>query len=119
MGTPASKRKIVDLSRYAEVYRNLKQAEEDKKKLDAYIAGLKDQLKKAVGKADGAKIDGVLAFTFAPSDSYAVAKFAEEYPEIAEQFKVEVVKETIDVSALLKTHPTLLEPFRTRVFLVK
>lgn len=119
MATPASKRKTADLSRLSELNKNLRQALEDKKKIEAYITGLEDQIKKAMGDDEEAKIDGVLAFTYAKTKSYAWGEFTKAHPDIAESYRIIVKKEELDKKRLLKEHVTLVEPFRTRQFLVK
>lgn len=119
MGTPATKRKVANLSRYAEDMANLKQAREDKKKIEAYISGLEKRLKKAIGDAESAEIDGVEVFTYAKTDSYRWAEFLAENGEIADKYKIEVKKLELDKDALLRDHGGLLQAFRTRQFLVK
>lgn len=119
VATPTSKRKTADLSRLAELNKNYRQGLEDLKVLQAYLDSLATQIKKAMGSAHEAKIDGVLAFTYAPTKSYAWGEFAKEHPEIAETYRVKVVKEEVDKDRILREHPTLVEPFRTRQFLVK
>lgn len=118
MGTPA-KRKVANLSRYAEDMKNLRQAREDKKKVEAYIATLEKRLKKAVGDAESAEIDGVEVFTYAKTGSYRWAEFATENSAIADQYKVKQEVEVLDKEALLRDHGTLLAAFQTRQFLVK
>lgn len=119
MGTPAAKRKVINLSRYAEDMRNLRQAREDKKKIEAYIKTLETRLKKAAGNAESAEIDGVEAFTYAKTESFAWAKFIEEHGDIADKYRITVEKETYDFDAIRADHPTLVAPFQTRQFLVK
>lgn len=119
MGTPAKQRKTANLSRYAEDMRNLRQAREDKKKIEAYIKGLEARLKKAAGNAEVAEIDGVEVFTYAYTDSYRWAEFVNENGQIAEKYKVVVEKEELDKESLLRDHGALLQAFRTRQFLVK
>lgn len=119
MGTPNAKRKVVNLSRYAEDLRNLKQAKEDLKKVTAYIKTLEGRLKKAAGAAEVAEVDGVEAFTYAYTDSYRWAEFVTENGDIAGKYKIKVEKEELDKEALLAEHYGLLQSFRTRQFLVK
>ena len=72
-----------------------------------------------MGKAEVGKINGVVAFTYAKTDSYAWAKFATEHGDIADRYKVEVTKVELDKDKLLAEHGGLLEEFRTRQFLSK
>src|SRR5690349_15356347 len=121
MGTPASKAKTINVvgNEIAELQRNLHQALADEKRIKAYIADLKARIKKRMGDAGTMKVNGVVAFTWAPTESFAWSKFAEEHGDIAERYKVTVEKEVLDTTRLSKEHPTLVEPFRTRQFLVK
>ena len=119
MGTPATKRKVANLSRYAEDFRNLRQAREDKKKIEAYISTLEKRLKKAIGDAESAEIDGVEVFTYARTDSYRWAEFISENGVIADKYKIKQEVEVLDKEALLAGHGGLLQAFRTRQFLVK
>lgn len=119
MGTPAKNRKTVNLGRYAEDLKNLRQAREDKKQIDAYIKGLETRLKKAVGEAEVAEINGVEVLTYAKTDSYRWAEFATENPQIADRYKIKVEQEILDKDKLLAEHGGLLQAFRTRQFLVK
>lgn len=119
MGTPAKQRKTTNLSRYAEDVKNLRQAKDDKRKIDAYIKNLEQRLQKAIGNAEVAQIDGVDAITYAYTDSYRWAEFATENPQIADRYKIKVEQEILDKDKLLAEHGGLLQAFRTRQFLVK
>lgn len=119
MATPMSKRKTIDLSRLRELGNNLRQARVDRKAIDAYIESLELQIKEAMGDKEEAKIDGVLAFTYTKSDSFAWGEFTKAHPDIAETYRVPVTKVELDKKRLLAEHGGLVEPFRTRVFLVK
>lgn len=119
MGTPAKNRKAANLGRYAEDLKNLRQARDDRKQIDAYIRGLEARLKKALGDAEVAEINGVEVITYAKTDSYRWAEFATEHGQIAEKYKVLVQQEILDKDALLRDHASLLQDFRARQFLVK
>jgi predicted transcriptional regulator len=119
VATPTKQRKTADLSRLRELNKNVRQAREDKKKIEAYIDALEAEIKEAMGDDEEAKIDGVLAFTYAKTNSFAWGEFAKAHPEIADSFKKHEWKEVLDKDALLAAHPTLVAPFRTRQFLVK
>lgn len=119
MATPTALRQTADLSTLAALDVALRNALEDQKKLDAYIKDLKTRIQAKMGDAEQAEIEGVLRYTYAKSDNWAVGKFAEAHPDIAESYKIQVTKEVYDVEGLLKDHPTLMAPFQTRTFLVK
>lgn len=119
VATPTKQRKTADLSRLRELNKNVRQAREDKKKIEAYIAALESDIKDAMGDDEEAKIDGVLAFTYAKTDSFAWGEFAKAHPEIAESYKTHEWKEVLDKKRLLEEHSVLVAPFRTRQFLVK
>lgn len=121
MGTPANGRKTVNASgaEIRELQAKVRQANLDIAAMEAYRDELVAKIKKRMGSAEEMKIDGVLAFTHAPTKSYAWAKFAAEHGNIADKYKVIVQKEELDKEALLRDHGALLQPFRTRQFLVK
>lgn len=121
MATPAKDRKTVEFNdaKTVELRRLYVQAIEDEKKIVAYRKALGDKLKKRMGDAEELKIGGVLAFTYAKTDSYAWAEFSKAHPEIAESFTVKVEKDVLDKDRLLAVHGTLLAEFQTRQFLVK
>lgn len=119
MGTPMDKRRTVDLSRHADLVRAYRKAVEDEKTIKAYKDKLGKQLRKIMGKAEIAEVAGVAVFTYAATDSYAWARFAEEHGDIADKYKIMVTKEGLDTDGLLRDHPTLVRDFRSRQFLVK
>lgn len=119
VATPTKQRKTADLSRLRELNKNLRTAREDKKKIDAYISALESEIKDAMGDDEEAKIDGVLAFTYARTDSFAWGDFAKAHPDLANSYRKNEWKEVLDKDKLLAEHPTLVAPFQTRQFLVK
>jgi hypothetical protein len=121
MATPVKDRKTIELNdaKTVELRRLLLQAREDEKKIVAYRKALEDKLKKRMGEAEELKIGGVLAFTYAKTDSYAWAEFSKAHPEIAETYTVSIAKDVLDKDRLLADHGALLAEFQTRNFLVK
>lgn len=121
MATPATKRKTVNLSRLAELNRNLRQAIEDEKKIVAYKKALIKQVQAEMKKKDAevAEIDGIEVFTWAKTDGFAWAKFVEEHPQIAGQCMKHEWVEVLDKDKVKAEHSGILEEFRTRTFLVK
>lgn len=119
MGTPA--RKTIDISsaEIREIQAKIRQANIDIAAMEAYRDGLVAKVKKRMGNAEEMKIDGVLAFTYAPTKGYSWAKFVTEHGDIADRYKIPVTKEELDKEGLLRDHATLLAPFQTRQFLVK
>lgn len=120
MGTPAERKTInATGAEIRELQAKVRQANLDIAAMEAYRDDLVAKIKKRMGKAEEMKIDGVLAFTYAPTKGYAWAKFATEHGDIADRYKVKVIKEELDKEALLKDHGTLLAPFQTKQFLIK
>lgn len=119
MGTPVKNRKVVDLTKDAELVRLYRQACEDEKKIKAYKDRLAAQLRKKMGKAEVAEVGGVPVFTYAATESWAWARFVEEHGAIADQYMRPVQKMELDKERLLNDHGGLLEGFRSRQFLVK
>lgn len=119
MTTPTALRQKVDLSSMAALDRAYRTALEEKKAHDAYIEDLKARIQAKMGDGEVAVIEGVERYTWAKSDAFAYGEFAKAHPDIAETYKIKVTKEVYDVAAIARDHPTLIEPFRTRPFLVK
>lgn len=120
MATPVALRKTINANAdLAELHTLLLKAMEDEKLLAAYKKDLIGRIQKKMGNAEALKVNGVLRFTWAKTDSYAWGKFAEQYPDLAETYRVQVTKDEIDKDRLLKEHPNLVAPFQTRMFLVK
>lgn len=120
MGTPAT-RKTIDVSgaEIREIRDKIRQANIDIAAMEAYRDGLVAKVKKRMGKAEEMKIDGVLAFTYAPTKGYSWARFATEHGDIADRYKIKVEKEELDKEGLLRDHAGLLAPFQTKQFLIK
>lgn len=119
MGTPATKRKAVDLSLHGDLVNKYRQAVQDEKAIKAYKERLGAQLKKLMGKNEEAEFDGIPVFTYAKTDSFAWAKFVTEHGDIADRYRITVAKETYDFDKIRAEHPALVAPFQTRQFLVK
>lgn len=119
MGTPASKRKVIDLSLHADLIKKYRQAVQDEKTIKAYREKLGNQLKRLMGKAEEAEMDGTPVLTYARTESFAWAKFIEQHGDIADKYRIVVEKETYDFDKIRAEHPTLVAPFQTRQFLVK
>lgn len=119
MGTPVSKRKTVDLSVHADLVNKYRQAVQDEKTIKAYREKLGNQLKKLMGKAEQAEVDGTPVLTYARTESFAWSKFLEEHGDIAEKYKITVTKDTYDFEAIQRDHAAIVAPFQTRQFLVK
>ena len=119
MGTPTSKRKTVDLTKHAELVRLYRQAIQDEKAIKAYKDNLGGKLRKLIGNAEQAEVNGVPVLTYARTESWAWAKFAETHPEIADKYRITVTKEGLDTDKILADHPALVAAFQSRQFLVK
>lgn len=119
MTTPTKDREVADISRLAELNKNLRTALAEAKEIEAYIDGLKAQIKEHMGDKEVAKINGVVMFTYAKTDGYAWGEFRKAHPEIAQAYTITVSKEALDTERLLKEQATLAAEFQTRQFLVK
>lgn len=100
---PPSSKSPVETSNAADVAR-LVELTAQAKEVDAEIESLKVRLCEEMGDAyDALSIDGKEVVRWRPSSSFAAARFCEEQPEIAAEFR----KSTLDCTALKKARPDL------------
>lgn len=103
---------LADAKAKVKMYRkNLSQWEE-------YAKGLEKEIAKAMGNATRGVIDGQDVVVYEPKDQFAPARFAKDYPDLAEVFTVTTVTRELDWRALLAKEPEIAGPYQTRVMRV-
>lgn len=61
-------------------------------------------------------VDGEKVITYRPSSAYAVSRLEKEYPDLARHYRREVTEMVLDVEAMRKQHPDIVEKYRIRPF---
>lgn len=102
-------------------YKKLVKARSDAKQLKAYIEALETMVKHeltTLGATDG-KIKGAVVVTYRPKDSFRLAEFREDHPEIYDQYLVPATTYVLDQDKLLSDHAGMLEDYRSSAFNIK
>lgn len=81
-----------------------------------YRQGIRDKITAAVGNAPLVKIGDEVVLTYAPKDQFSGARFAAEYPTLAEEFTRDRVEKYLDTDALRAQHPDIAAQFTVRTF---
>lgn len=120
---PVRKFKPVEanIDHLADHYKKLVKARSDAKQLKAYIEALEVMIKQELadlGATDG-KIKGAVVVTHRPKESYRLAEFREDHPEIYDKYLVPVTELKLNQNALLVDHAGMLEDYRSTAFNIK
>lgn len=120
---PVRKFKPVEtnIDHLADHYKKLVKARADIKQMKAFEEALVTVIKHELaelGATDG-KIKGAVVVTHRPRDSYRLAEFRDEHPEIYDRYVVPVTVLKLDEAALLADHAGMLEDYRSTAFNIK
>lgn len=103
---------LADAKKKVSMYRkNLSQWEE-------YCKGLEKEIAQAMGNATRGTIDGQEVVVFEPKEQFAPARFAKDYPDLANAFTRSVVTRELDWRTLLAKEPEIASPYVTRTMRV-
>lgn len=110
-----------NIDHLADHYKKLVKARADIKQMkafeDALVTLIKHELA-ALGATDG-KIKGAVVVTHRPKDSYRLAEFREDHPEIYDQYMVPAQTFALDQDKLIADHAGMLEAYRSTAFNIK
>lgn len=108
--------KEVALDHMAGKIKSANEAREEAARLIALAEELEAEIKEAMGDNERATVFGVPVFTYTNKNAWAWSRFANDFPNIAEKYKVVVPKEELDKNRLLAEQGDLLAPYQTREF---
>ena len=106
----------IALDHLAGKVKSANEAREEAARLIAFAEELEAEIKEAMGEHERATVFGVPVFTYTNKNSWALSRFANDYPNIARNYIRVVEKEEIDKDRLLAEQGDLLAPYRTREF---
>lgn len=110
-----------NIDHMADHYKKLIKARADAKQLKAYIEALETMLKhelNTLGATDG-KIKGAVVVTYRPKETFRLAEFREDHPEIYDKYLVPATTYVLDQDKLLADHAGMLEDYRSSAFNIK
>ena len=77
---------------------------------------LKRELMENMGGAHAGLVNGKKVITYRPSDKWATSRIIGEYPEIANHYMVERSIVQLDVEAMRRAHPEIVDRYQVRQF---
>ena len=77
---------------------------------------LKQELIESIGNAHAGTVDGKKVITYRPSDKWATSRIIGEYPDIANHYMVERSIIQLDVEAMRRAHPEIVDRYQVRQF---
>jgi hypothetical protein len=110
-----------NIDHLADHYKKLIRARSDLKQLKAYAEALETMIKhelESLGATDG-KIKGAVVVTHRPRDSYRLAEFRTDHPEIHDRYMVPAQTFVLDQDRLIADHAGMLEAYRSTAFNIK
>jgi len=75
---------------------------------------LRKVLREHIGEGNTGTIDGHPVFNYGPTNKFAVKRFTDDYPQIAEQFTHAKVVQVLNEEELARALPDLFEQYRVR-----
>lgn len=106
----------VALDHMAGKIKSANEAREEAARLIAFAEELEAEIKEAMGDSERATVFGVPVFTYTNKQSWAFSRFANDYPNIANNYVITQQVEVLDKDRLLAEQADLLSKYQTREF---
>lgn len=103
-----------DISRHRNSWNEMVDIKRRIAELENEYAVYAERFKALIGEADEIVLDGEIVATHAVSSKFKTREFRNNYPDLAEEFTVQRLVETIDEEALREKHPWLFQASRSR-----
>jgi hypothetical protein len=105
---------VPSLIRLAALRKQIRALQDEERMLVARAKGYFAATGATAGTAVGPDGKKVVVTTCRPTDTFDRAKFADQHPDLVEQFTVRVVRDELDVAELCAAYPILSHRFRIR-----
>lgn len=98
----------------ADIYKALLEA---KQAVDAWTKEynrLKARMQESIGSAYAATVNGEKVLTYRPKESYAQASLIKDYPDLTQHYFELQVENTFNMAKFSQDHPEIAEKYRVR-----